>query len=346
MTTAVLYFRSFWEYVTIRIDRVWIVIVALLLLLAAFDFTQAQESISFTGEAVFGIVPFLLLAAGLSGYARASGADAQMARVFKGRLPVMILVAALFGGLSPFCSCGVIPIIAALLAVGVPVSAVLAFCLASPLMDPSMFVLTASTLGLEFTIGKTIAAVAIGTAGGFATMALEARGAFANPLRTNEFCGTCGGPSLGPAQRVTWAFWREDERRQIFAETGRTSLLFLFKWLTLAFLIESLMLAWIPTDAFAALFRDSGIWSIPAGVVVGVPAYMNGYAALPLVAGMMDLGMLPGAAMAFTVAGGVTSIPAAMAVFALVRRPVFFWYITMSLLGALAAGILFQAYAG
>jgi uncharacterized membrane protein YraQ (UPF0718 family) len=45
--------------------------------------------------------------------------------------------------------------------------------------------------------------------------------------------------------------------------------------------------------------------------LVGVPAYLNGTAALPLAAGLIDEGMSPGAAMAFLVGGGVTSIPAA-----------------------------------
>ena len=51
---------------------------------------------------------------------------------------------------------------------------------------------------------------------------------------------------------------------------------------------------------------------------------LNGYAVIPLVAGLIEKGMVPGTAMAFMVTGGVTSIPAAMGVHALVRRNVFF----------------------
>ncbi|HCI47951.1 MAG TPA: permease, partial [Rhodospirillaceae bacterium] len=49
-------------------------------------------------------------------------------------------------------------------------------------------------------------------------------------------------------------------------------------------------------------------------------AYLNGYAALPLVGGLVEQGMAPGAALAFLVAGGVSSLPAAIAVWALVKR--------------------------
>jgi len=75
-----------------------------------------------------------------------------------------------------------------------------------------------------------------------------------------------------------------------------------------------------------------------------VPAYLNGYAALPLVGGLIEQGMAPGAGMAFLVAGGVTSIPAAMAVWALARPPVFGLYIALSLSGAFATGLLFQLW--
>jgi hypothetical protein len=44
-------------------------------------------------------------------------------------------------------------------------------------------------------------------------------------------------------------------------------------------------------------------------------------------------------------AGGVTSIPAAMAVFALVRRRVFGWYIVLALVGSAIAGFAYAAFA-
>lgn len=55
----------------------------------------------------------------------------------------------LFGSLSPLCSCGVVPVIAALLATGVPLAPVMAFLIASPIMDPVMFILTAAGLAWQ-----------------------------------------------------------------------------------------------------------------------------------------------------------------------------------------------------
>ena len=147
-------------------------------------------------------------------------------------------------------------------------------------------------------------------------------------------------------KQVTWALWNDRDRRRAFNREALTTMLFLAKWLTLAFLLESLMVTYIPAETVATVLGSGSAWAIPTAVLVGVPAYLNGYAALPLVAGLLKIGVAPGAGMAFMVAGGVTSIPAAIAVYAMVKRPMFLWYIALSLSGGLLSGLLFQIYAG
>ncbi|MCB1991861.1 MAG: permease [Geminicoccaceae bacterium] len=319
-------------------------LLALLLIFAALAIFlpgQAKASLGFTLESLLGVAPFLLASVALAAYARASGADNLIARAFSGRLAPMILAASLTGALSPFCSCGVIPLIAALLAMGVPLPAVMAFWLASPLMDPSMFALTTGTLGLDFALYKTFAAIAMGLFGGFGMALLVRNGAFAEPLRPEVGNGGCGGGRVRTPKPVHWRFWDEPARRLTFGRSALDTTLFLGKWLTLAFLLESLMLAWVPAELVASTLGGEGIGPVFLAVLVGVPAYLNGYAALPLIGGLIDQGMAPGAGMAFLIAGGVTSLPAAIAVWALARPPVFLAYLGFSVTGALVLGLLF-----
>lgn len=326
-----------------RFDRVVLTIVGLFAVLLALVPLQAYDSIVFTLDAIVYISPFLIASVALAASVKATGLDRQIAVVFSGRQAPVIVAAAVFGALSPFCSCGVVPIIAALLASGVPLAPVMAFWIASPLMDPEMFVLMAPVMGLEFTIAKTLSAFSIGLVAGFATHALTARGVFSDPLKAFS-TGGCAGPSLDHGPTVVWSFWRNEQRRALFAVEARTSGWFLAKWLTLAFTLESLMVTYVPVEAIAQYLGGDSPWAIPAAVFVGVPAYLNGYAAIPTVGALVDLGMQPGAGLAFMVAGGVTSIPAAIAVYALVKRPVFLWYIALGLSGSLAVGLAYQAY--
>ncbi len=325
-----------------RIDPVvWAmgVLLAGLLVLAP---AQVPETLEFVALALLQISPFLLLSVAIAAAARATGSEKLIARVFTGNPLRMITAAALFGSQSPFCTCGVIPLVAGLLTAGVPLAPVMAFWLSSPLMDPEMFILSAATLGFHFTIGKTLAAFGMGLLGGFSTLAAQRLGFFGSPL-SEGIADSCGNTSCTPKETaVLWPFWREEERRRQFTGVLLETGWFLGKWLTLAFIIEGLMVAYIPDSIIAVQLGGYAWWTIPAAVVVGVPAYLNGFAAIPLMEGLIDLGMAKGAAMAFMVAGGVTSIPAAVGVFALVRRPVFAWYGVLALIGSLVAGFMYQ----
>lgn len=329
-----------------RADRVLLVILGGLALLAAVNRDQAAASILFVADAYGFIAPFFLMSVLAAAWTKATGLDRQIARAFTSRPMTAIFLAALVGAFSPFCSCGVVPIIAGLLAAGVPLAPVMAFWIASPLMDPQIFILMAAVFGLPFTLFKAAAAVVMGLAAGYGTHVLVARGAFADPLK-GAVTSCCGARKKALAGApVEWGFWRDRERTALFRDESWTTGWFLFKWLTLAFLIESLMVTYIPADQVGRWLGGGEWWTIPAAVMVGVPAYLNGFAAIPTIDGLMDLGMAPGPAMAFMIAGGVTSIPAAMAVWALVKRGTFLWYIALGLAGSLLAGMLAQAVLG
>ncbi len=302
---------------------------------------QAYISLRFTADALLGILPYLALSVGLAAYIKASGAEHLIVRAFQGRVVTMVVLSATAGAVSPFCSCGVIPLIAALLAIGVPLAPVMAFWLASPLMDPAMFILTVSTLGLSFALAKTLAALTIGMLGGFGILTLQRLGWVLQPLREGAGGGGCAAARIRRPGPVVWQFWREPDRRGTFARGARDNLLFLGKWLTLAFVLESLMLAYLPGEVVVGLVGGDGWRSVMIATLVGVPAYLNGYAALPLISGLIEQGMAPGAGLAFLIAGGVTSIPAAIAVWALARPAVFGAYLAFAFIGAVSAGISF-----
>lgn len=330
-----------------KIDRVWIAVAAILAGIAIWDLAQAETSLIFLIEALIHIAPFLAVSVLVAAYSTATGLDKQIGIAFSGAPVRAVMLAAVFGALSPFCSCGVVPIIAGLLGAGVPLAPVMAFWLASPLMDPEMFILMIPEFGESFTVAKTVFAMGIGAAAGLITLRLVHLESFASPLLEGVGGGccksSCGGPKLKD-EPIVWKFWTDSARRSSFSKQGMTSGLFLLKWLTLAFLVESLMVAYLPAEQIGAALGDESIWAVPAAVLVGIPAYMNGYAAIPTVSGLIELGMSPAAGMGFMLGGGITSIPAAMAVFAIVKRPVFLTYLALGLSGALVSAYLFGAF--
>ncbi|KXF89169.1 permease [Phaeobacter inhibens] len=319
----------------------WALCVAILLAVAVLDPGNLAEVIRFAGAALLHTGRYILFAVLLLSYLKATGAEVMVARAFEGREVRMIFLAAVFGGLAPFCSCEVIPFIAGLLALGAPLSAVMAFWLASPLIDPPTLLITAGALGWPFAIGKAVAAVALGLFGGFAIKALRGAGAFASPLKQAPRRGCCG-CSAPKATAPVWAFWQDPARRSQFRQEFVSNGLFLVKWLTLAYVLEALLVSYVPADLIATVVGGEGILPIVTAALVGMPAYLNSYVAPPLLAGLMDQGMSAGAAMAFMVAGAVSSIPAMAAVWSLVKPQVFATYLALGVTGAILSGVLFQ----
>ena len=326
---------------------VWGLIVAIPLVVALLDPRSLEDILRIALEAFGGTLPYIAVAVLLIAGLKATGAERLVARAFEGRETRMIVLAAFFGGLAPFCSCEVIPFIAGLLAAGVPLSAIMAFWLSSPLIDPPTVVITAAALGWDFAVGKAVAAVGMGLLGGFGVRLLVHAGAFASPLREGAGggCGDCGqGPGGGQScgeGATRWRFWEEAQRMVTFRSEAVANARFLVKWLALAYLLEALLITYVPAEAIAGLVGGEGLSSIVVGALVGAPAYLNGYAAPALVAGLMEQGMSAGAAMAFMVAGAVSCIPAMVAVWSLVRREVFVAYVGFGISGAIAVGVLF-----
>ena len=313
--------------------------------LALLDWPLLWPTVTFALGALWHTAPFIAFAVIAVAYMKATGAETLLAKAFEGNQVRMIVLAALLGGLSPFCSCEVIPFIAAMLALGAPLAAVMAFWLASPLMDPAMFLITSGTLGWDFAVAKTLSAVGLGLFGGFLTKAFARSPVFADPLREKPQIGGCCGVKKPFEGKPVWQFWTETERLESFRATALTNAVFLLKWLALAYVIEALMLEYIPAEAVGAVLGGTGIGPIILAALVGAPAYLNGYAAVPLIDALLAQGMSNGAAMSFAIAGGVSCIPAAIAVWALVKPRVFAAYLGFAVTGAVLAGLAWQAIA-
>jgi uncharacterized membrane protein YraQ (UPF0718 family) len=212
-------------------------------------------------------------------------------------------------------------------------------------MDPAMFAITSGTLGIEFALAKTVSAIGLGLLGGFGTLLLKSTPVFTDPLREKPQVGGCCGVKPPFSGTPVWKVWGEAERVSTFREAVLENGAFLLKWLALAYVIEALMIHYVPASMIASVLGGDGVQPIILGALVGAPAYLNGYGAVPLVAGLLEQGMSNGAAMSFVIAGGVSCIPAAIAVWALVKPRVFAAYLGYAMLGAFLAGLAWQAIA-
>ena len=298
-----------------------------------------SSNLAFVGKNVWSILPFFLLSVGISAWVTVSGFADRIKAVFNRRENIAVAGAAIVGATIPLCSCGVIPLIAAMLASGVPLGPVMAFWMSSPLMDPSMFVLTAGVLGMDYAVARLMTAVVMGAGAGYLISYLTASGRLNNQLhglslKASACCGTDETPVEGTSHSKRW---RE------FGSQAWSVTLFLGKWLLIAFMLESLIVHYVDPKWISSVLGNNQSFSIPLATAIGIPVYTSGVGAIPIVKGLLSSGMSHGAALAFLVAGPVTTIPAMTAVFALVKRQTFAIYLCVGIGGSLVAGYVYQA---
>jgi uncharacterized membrane protein YraQ (UPF0718 family) len=120
------------------------------------------------------IWPYLLLTIPFAVAIQMSGASKYIKRAFAARPMVAIILATLVGAFSPFCSCGVIPVIASLLIGGVPLAPVMSFWIASPSMDPEIFFLSVGMIGWPLALWRLAATLLLSFGAGLIThLAME-----------------------------------------------------------------------------------------------------------------------------------------------------------------------------
>ncbi|MBO6893388.1 MAG: permease [Roseibium sp.] len=284
------------------------------------------------------VVPGIVLAAWIV----ASGADAHITRAFEGRVARAVFAASLIGALTPVCGVTVLPLMAGLLAVGVPLAPIMAFWLSSPVTDPAMLATTAATLGVSFAIGKTVAAFGLGLYGGGLTALFTHRNQAQSALRDNALVSGLNGSGTCRQQSFEPLIWNSPSRRRAFYRQAKSTVRLMLICLVPAFFAEYALNAMIEPGSLAAFVGEGNWWAIPAAVLVGAPAYIDGYAALPLTRSLVENGMSQGAALAFLVSGGVVSIWGAMAIAPVLKLKPFLLYLGLAVTGSLAAGYAFE----
>ena len=206
---------------------------------------QITYTLNFILKSFISVWPYLLVTIPLAVWVNLSDFSKQFKTVMTKSPWLAILLATAVGAFSPFCSCGVIPVISALLIGGVPLAPVFAFWVTSPSMDPEIFFLNA------------------------------------------------------------------------------------------------LINLYVPEEWIGNLLNQQGFISVIIASVLGVPIYTSNLTALPLVGGLLQLGLNPEAALAFLISGPLTTIPAMVAVYGITTRKVFGLYIFFALFGSLFFGILY-----
>lgn len=298
----------------------------------------------FVGSAFLHLLPYIVFSVVLAAGVNQFNFKDRMVEFLKRKAAFAIIIATATGAMSPLCSCGVIPIIFALFQMGIPLAPIMSFWITSPIMSPEAFIITWGNLGIEFASVRLIATIIMGLASGFITLRLfPADGPASSWLRSSavpdrEGC-RCESGSLGnnEMKREAGPFgWRA-----FFADVKRNAV-FLSSWLALAFLLEAFITFYLPSHIIRSLFGVQNSTSVIWAALIGIPLYINNISGVPIISALLSSGMAKGAALAFLLAGPVTTIPAMIAVFGLVKRRAFITFLLLGFSLAVVCGYIYD----
>ena len=130
---------------------------------------QIYEIINSILNSLWHIWPYLIITIPLAVVVKLSEAAKYIRMVLTKKPIISIFLSTIVGAFSLFYSCGVIPIIAALLIGSVPIASVMSFWLASPSIDPEIFFLSVSTIGWQLTLWRLGTTFTLSLTAGYVT---------------------------------------------------------------------------------------------------------------------------------------------------------------------------------
>jgi uncharacterized membrane protein YraQ (UPF0718 family) len=239
----------------------------------------------------------------------------------------------MLGVAAPLGSYVVIPLSAALYILGVPLPLLMALLVSSPLIDPTLFLLTAGAFGMKFALARLASSFLLGLVAGYGTLLLmNTRFINSKTILTPE--SKLNVPSAFiPVARVDF--------HQFGKELYRMTL-FISKYFFLAIILAALIKILTTPNLIIRIFGDNSFMAVVASTGAGIPFYVCGGAAIPVIQQLTDMGMSQGAALAFFISGPITKVSNLVLMHSAFSFRIFLVYLCIGIAGALFFGFLYN----
>ncbi len=234
--------------------------------------------------------------------------------------------AALFGAVTPFCSCSSIPLFIGFVRGGIPLGVTLAFLITSPLVNEVAVAMFLAVFGVKITCLYVGSGLLLGMLGGVLLGQLRLE-RYLTPWALAQTAGqqTAAGQGKNIHLRAVaadaWAIVRG-----------------VLPYVLAGIAVGAAVHGYVPQDYFAGLL-GGGWWSVPAAVLCAVPLYANAAGIVPVIEVLVAKGVPLGTAIAFMMAVVGLSLPEAV-----LLKKVMQWRLLALFFGAVALLIILSGY--
>lgn len=240
------------------------------------------------------------------------------------------IVAALFGTVTPFCSCSSIPLFIGFTSAGLPLGVTFSFLISSPMVDLGSLVLLMSIFGWKVAVLYVILGLAIAVAGGTIIEKLHLENQVEEYIRNGH---TLEVPQeeLRFKDRMKFA-WEQ------VAETAKK----VFPYVLVGVGVGTFIHNWIPEDFIVKVLGDNNPFGVILATVAGIPMYADIFGTIPIAEALLAKGALLGVVLSFMMGVTTLSLPSMIMLRKAVKPKLLAIFIGVCTVGIIVVGYFFN----
>ncbi len=215
------------------------------------------------------------------------------------------VMAALFGAITPFCSCSSIPLFIGLTKGGIPLGVTLSFLITSPLINEVAVAMFLGAFGLKATLIYVGSGLILGILGGW----------FLGKFNLDRFLSDWVKQVQANAQKETEE-WEDEKtpfikRLPVIIKDSWGIVRGVLVYVLIGIAIGAAMHGYVPEGFFEEYLSAEKWYAVPLAVILAVPMYANAAGIVPVIQVFVAKGIPIGTAIAFMMAVVGLSLPEA-----------------------------------
>ncbi|MFH1768942.1 MAG: permease [Candidatus Omnitrophota bacterium] len=262
---------------------------------------KGGEAINFFIYDALKIILLLFVMISVIGFVRSYLSQSRIKHWINRKKALGNLFAALFGAVTPFCSCSSIPIFLSFLEVGMPLGVTFSFLITSPLINEYLVVIMFGFFGWKITLLYVLSGILLGVISGIILGKMNLERYLDKNLVSQDKALFNEKVYSGLRERVAFGL---KEAKSI---TKR-----LWLWILLGVGIGAFIHNYIPQETVRSIISKTGPFSVPIATILGVPMYGSCAAIVPVAVVLFKKGLPLGTALAFMMATAALSFPEAV----------------------------------
>ena len=213
--------------------------------------------------------------------------------------------AALFGGITPFCTCSSVPLFIGFVKGGIPLGVTLTFLIASPLISEVAIAMFLGSFGIKATLIYVVSGTVLSMIAGYILGRMRLEPYLSEWVRE--------GQKQSNAQSERWEAEKTPFIKRLPTIAGDSWGIVRNVWLyiVIGIGIGAGMHGFVPEGFFEQYLSAGNWWGVPLAVLLAVPIYANPASVVPIIEVFVAKGIPLGTAIAFMMAIIGLSIPEA-----------------------------------